>query len=139
MAEYPLIGEIMAWPIYYAPRGWALCDGSLLSIYQNTALFALLGTTYGGDGQSTFALPDLRGRALVGAGTGTGLTPRDLGDRSGGEKAVFSITNLPELTGDPVSSVLSLPAGQDSINIMPPCLALNYIIAIDGMFPIQSW
>ena len=69
----------------FAPRGWAMCAGQLLSIAQNTALFSLLGTTYGGNGQTTFALPDLRGRAVVGQGQGPGLSNYDLGEISGAE------------------------------------------------------
>ena len=67
----------------FPPRGWAFCQGQIMSIAQNTALFSLLGTTYGGNGQTTFALPDLRGRAVVSAGQGPGLSPYDLGQVSG--------------------------------------------------------
>jgi microcystin-dependent protein len=83
----PFIGQIQLFGFGWAPRGWALCDGSLLSISSNTALFSLLGTTYGGDGRTTFALPDLRGRVPVGQGQGPGLTNRTLGE-VGGEEAV---------------------------------------------------
>ena len=72
----------------FAPRGFALCEGQLLSIASNSALFSILGTTYGGDGRSTFGLPDLRGRVPLGPGTGPGLTPRRLGDKDGTETAV---------------------------------------------------
>ena len=81
----PFIGEIAWVPYNFAPRGWALCDGQLLSISSNTALFSLLGTTYGGDGRTTFALPDLRGRSMVHEGGGPGLTPRTLGSQFGTE------------------------------------------------------
>jgi microcystin-dependent protein len=64
----PFIGSLVPWPINFAPRGWAFCHGQILSIAQNTALFSLLGTTYGGDGVTTFALPDLRDRGIIGAG-----------------------------------------------------------------------
>jgi microcystin-dependent protein len=79
----------------FAPRGWALCNGQLLSIAQNTALFSLLGTTYGGDGITTFALPDLRGRVPMHAGQGPGLTDRLLGERSGEESHVLTTDELP--------------------------------------------
>ncbi len=87
----PFIGQILAVGFGFAPRGWAFCDGQLLPIAENTALFSLIGTTYGGDGRTNFALPDLRGRAPIGMGRGLGLTPRDLGERSGAE-----IVNLVE-------------------------------------------
>ena len=72
----PFIGQIQAFPYNFAPRGWALCDGQLLAISQNTALFSLIGTTYGGDGRTTFGLPDLRGRVPIHSGNGPGLTSR---------------------------------------------------------------
>lgn len=76
-ASDPFIGQIMWGAFNFAPRGWAECNGQLLPISQNTALFALLGTTYGGNGQTTFALPDMQGRVPVHAGQGAGLSPRD--------------------------------------------------------------
>jgi microcystin-dependent protein len=81
----PFIGEIYMFAGNFAPRGYALCDGQLLSIAQNTALFSILGTTYGGNGQTTFALPDLRGRLPMHSGQGPGLTPRSLGEVGGSE------------------------------------------------------
>jgi microcystin-dependent protein len=81
------LAEIRIFPFDFAPQGWALCDGQLLPISQNTALFSLLGTTYGGDGRSTFALPNLMGLAPMQGGQGTGLSLRDLGE-TGGEQAV---------------------------------------------------
>lgn len=81
----PYLGEIVLFAGNYAPRGWAFCDGQLLSINSYSALFSILGTTYGGDGRTTFALPDLRGRAPIHEGTGSGLTNRRLGERSGQE------------------------------------------------------
>ncbi|OGU37230.1 MAG: hypothetical protein A2068_11155 [Ignavibacteria bacterium GWB2_35_6b] len=79
----------------FAPRNWALCNGQLLSIAQNTALFSILGTTFGGDGRVTFALPDMRGRVPVHAGTGTGLTTRDLGESSGLETVALIPDEMP--------------------------------------------
>ena len=81
----PFVGEIRMFAGNFAPRGHALCDGQLLSVSQNDALFSLLGTIYGGDGRTTFGLPDLRGRIGVHAGTGPGLSPRPLGQKSGEE------------------------------------------------------
>lgn len=94
----PFLGEIRLFAGNFAPVGWALCDGSLLPISQNAALFSLLGTTYGGDGKTTFALPDLRGRAPIGMGNGIGLTPRLEGSTGGLEQATLSITQLPSHT-----------------------------------------
>jgi len=94
----PFIGEIRMVGFNYAPRGWAPCDGRLLSIAQNSALFALLGVTYGGDGQSTFALPDLRGRFPTSMGQGPGLTPITLGEKSGVESVTLLSTQMPAHT-----------------------------------------
>lgn len=90
----PLLAEIRMFAGNYAPRGWAFCDGSLLSISQNSALFSLLGTTYGGNGQTTFALPDFRGRLPMHPGQGPGLTPRALGERGGAESVTLSSAQL---------------------------------------------
>ncbi|RMA62250.1 microcystin-dependent protein [Acidovorax sp. 100] len=113
----PLLGEIRIFAGNFAPRGWAFCQGQLMSISQNTALFAILGTTYGGDGQNTFGLPDLRGRVPVGQGSGPALTNRDLGERSGTESVTLLSTNLPAHT-HPVS--LSTPATTDLGTLMAP-------------------
>lgn len=91
----PFIGEIIMFGGNFAPRGWALCNGQLLSINQNQALFSILGTTYGGDGRTTFGLPDLRGRAAMHAGTGPGLSPRPLGQKSGTETNTLTIQQMP--------------------------------------------
>lgn len=89
------IGEIRAFGFTFAPRGWALCNGQLMSIAQNTALFSLLGTTYGGNGQTTFGLPDLRGRAALHFGQGPGLSARSQGEVSGTESHTLLSTELP--------------------------------------------
>jgi microcystin-dependent protein len=94
----PFIGEIIMFGGNFAPRGWALCDGQLLPIAQNSALFSILGTTYGGDGRTTFALPDLRGRVSMHAGNGPGLSDRRLGQRGGAETATLTVANLPSHT-----------------------------------------
>lgn len=91
----PFIGEIKIFGGNFAPRGWAFCQGQLLAIAQNQALFSLLGTTYGGDGRTTFGLPDLRGRAPIGFGTGPGLSARVLGARSGQERVTLSPQEMP--------------------------------------------
>ena len=94
MAE-PFIGQIIQTGFNFAPRGYATCDGQLLSIAQNTALFSLLGTTFGGDGRVTFGLPDLRGRVPVHQGQGPGLTNRTMGEASGEENHTLISTEMP--------------------------------------------
>lgn len=89
------IGEIRLFAGNFAPRNWAFCAGQLMSISQNTALFSILGTTYGGNGQTTFALPDLRGRVPVGTGQGPGLSNKDLGQLAGVETVTLSTTQMP--------------------------------------------
>jgi microcystin-dependent protein len=91
----PFIGEIRMFAGNFAPRNWALCDGQLLAISQNDALFSLLGTIYGGDGRTTFGLPDLRGRLPVHQGNGPGLTPRPIGAKFGSETTSLSQANIP--------------------------------------------
>jgi microcystin-dependent protein len=88
----PFIGQILLFGGNFAPVGWAFCDGQLLSIAQNSALFSLLGTTYGGDGRTTFALPDLRGRVPVGIGGGPGLSPKSLGEKGGAQSGTVTGT-----------------------------------------------
>lgn len=92
------IGIILSFGFNFPPQGWALCDGQLLSIDENTALFSIIGTTYGGDGQTTFALPDLRGRVAVGAGQGPGLTNIILGQSAGTTSVTLTTSNLPSHT-----------------------------------------
>jgi microcystin-dependent protein len=91
----PFLGMIILVPYNFAPRGWAFCNGQILSISQNTALFSLLGTTYGGNGQTTFALPDLRGRVPISSGQGPGLNDYTLGEVSGSETHTLLITEMP--------------------------------------------
>lgn len=92
------VAEIRIFAGNYAPTGWALCDGQLLPISQNTALFSLLGTTYGGDGRSTFALPDLRGRVPIQPGQGPGLSNRELGESDGSETHTLGTLEMPAHT-----------------------------------------
>ena len=91
----PFLGQIQAFGFNFAPRGWAHCNGQLLPISQNEALFSLLGTTYGGDGRTTFGLPDLRSRVPVHQGQGTGLSNRPMGQRSGVEAVTLSAAEMP--------------------------------------------
>lgn len=91
----PFLGQIQPFGFNFAPRGWALCNGALLPISSNTALFSLLGTTFGGDGRTTFALPDLRGRSIVGVGSGPGLDTISWGERGGSYYTNISVAHMP--------------------------------------------
>ncbi|HLE55587.1 MAG TPA: tail fiber protein [Rhodothermia bacterium] len=113
MAE-PFIGEIRMFAGNFAPSGWAFCDGALLSISENDALFTLYGTTYGGDGETTFALPDLRGRLPVHAGTGPGLSTRQLGETGGAEEVTLTVNQLPVHT-HPFLATESAGISQDPV------------------------
>ncbi len=112
-AQNNYVGEIKMFAGNFAPVGWAFCDGSLLPISQNTVLFSLLGTTYGGNGTTTFALPDLRGRFPMNAGTGTNLTPRNLGDAGGQETETLTVAQMPVHTHGAVLAVDSTVATTD--------------------------
>ena len=111
----PFVAEIRIFAGNFAPKGWALCDGQLFPISQNTALFSLLGTTYGGDGKSTFALPDLQGSAPMQAGQGPGLSLRDLGETGGEQNVTLLQTEMPShshsLNG--TNQLQTLPDPQD--------------------------
>ena len=136
----PFIGEVSMFGGNFAPRGWALCDGQLLPISQNTALFSLLGITYGGDGRTTFALPDLRGRTPIGQGTGPGLTPRTLGQRSSPETVTLNTAQMPSHNHTlpyPVNGTQNTGGSQEHEN-MQPFLGLNPIIALQGLFPSRN-
>jgi microcystin-dependent protein len=91
----PFVAEIRIFPFNFAPKGWAWCDGQLLPLSQNTALFSLLGTTYGGNGKSNFALPDLQGRAPMHPGQGPGLSLHDLGETGGAETVTLLESEIP--------------------------------------------
>ncbi len=113
MDEFIAIVKIFAGN--FAPRGWMLCQGQILSIAQNTALFSLLGTTYGGNGQTTFALPDLRGRFPIGAGQGPGLSNYSLGQMAGTENTTLTTNNMP-VHAHPVAPAA---AGDDAVSNAP--------------------
>ncbi len=110
----PFIGQIQPFGFNFAPTGWAQCNGQLLSIAQNTALFALLGTTYGGNGQSTFALPDLRGRLMVHPGTIPGMSTIDWGEVGGVENVSVTLQNLP-LHNHGVTVSVNTAGGEDAL------------------------
>ncbi len=160
----PFLGQINLFAGNFAPRGWALCDGQLLAISQYSALFSLLGTIYGGDGRTTFALPDLRGRAPVHKGTGAGLSPYQQGRTGGLESVTLGVTELPahdhgvevqyldfSLVGTDVEAGVADDSAQasdtqetsnagsgQSHENRQPHLAINYIIALQGVFPSRS-
>ncbi|MCA0267605.1 MAG: tail fiber protein [Bacteroidetes bacterium] len=94
----PFLGELALFPYNFAPRGFAYCEGQLQSIAENTALFSLLGTSFGGNGQTTFALPDLRGRMIRGVGQGPGMNSVDLGETAGQESVTLLATEMPTHT-----------------------------------------
>lgn len=194
----PFLAQIIMFGGNFAPRGWAFCDGQLLPISQYQALFSILGTTYGGDGRTTFGLPELRGRYAMHEGTGPGLTPRPLGQRSGQETVTLNALQIPSHTHvvGPTSAAVPLvgnvnavdddgteddasghaiansentfaaatpneamaagsvsadipsgtnfgqttlaTGGSQSHNNMPPYMVVNYIIALQGLFPSRN-
>jgi len=167
----PFVAEIRIFPFNFAPRGWAFCDGQLMPISQNTALFSLLGTTYGGDGKSTFALPNLRGRSPLQHGQGPGLSMRWLGESGGTAEVTLTTTQVPShghgllastsaTSSNPASGSLANVANGAAAYRMPgtatklmaadnvataggdlphnnrsPYLALNFCIAMQGVYP----
>lgn len=173
----PFIGEIIMFGGNFNPRNWAFCDGQLLSIAQNTALFSILGTTYGGDGRTNFGLPDLRGRVAMHPGNGPGLTPRTLGQKAGNETVQLSLSQIPAHnhgancvggagnSNDAVSNfwaddagvssgtyhtgagasfsamnsgAIANSGGGSSHNNIQPFQCVNYIIALQGIFPSRN-
>lgn len=117
-AQQPFVGQIRIFAGDGAPAGWAFCEGQLLQISENDALFALIGTTYGGDGQTTFGLPDLRGRAIVGPGQGPGLSSYVLGQVGGVETVTLTTNQIPSHTH--TISADSLPGSSDGpANLLP--------------------
>ncbi len=168
----PYIGEIRLFAGNFAPAGWASCQGQLIAIADNETLFALIGTTYGGDGENTYALPDLRGRVPIHVGTGPGLTQRLIGEQGGAETVTLTAAQLPPHTHTvaataapalatagpggvlatasvsiygttpptiPMAAAAIAPAGggQPHEN-MAPFMAMNYIIALFGIFPPRA-
>ena len=134
------MGEVSMFAGNFAPDGYALCNGQLLSISQNDALFSLLGTTYGGDGQSTFALPNLQGRTVIGTGSGAGLTPRTLGDTVGTQAVTLTTNNLPadSHTLPAPGTVTGVTGSGQAYTNMQPSMALNYLVALQGIYPSQG-
>jgi len=170
----PFIGQICIYGFNFAPRGWAFCNGQILAISQNTALFSLLGTTYGGNGTTTFALPNLQSRVPLHFGQGPGLSQYSLGEVTGSESVTLIQNNLPPhnhnsttpATGADANSVdpaagavlgtgtniyrvaaasvqmsptpTSLTGGGQPASIIQPILAVNFCIALQGIFPSRN-
>lgn len=171
----PFIAEIRIFAGNFAPRGWAFCDGQLLPISQNTALFSLIGTTYGGDGRSTTALPNLQGHAPMHPGRGPGLTSRRLGQRGGVETVALTEAQMPNHTHNLMglntpatanaataqtalgrsalgnayvsnttpdatlnANSLQTNGGSQPHNNLQPFLTMNFIIALQGLYPSRS-
>ena len=170
----PFVAEVRIFAFSFAPRGWALCDGQLLPISQNTALFSLLGTTYGGDGQTTFALPNLQSRLPLHFGQGPGLSPYDIGETTGVENvtltqntlashnhssttpataadgnsidpavgAVFgagtSIYRVGAATIQMSPTPTSITGGGQPFSDIQPILAINFCIALEGIYPSRN-
>ena len=111
----PFVAEIRIFPFNFPPKGWAFCDGQILPLSQNTALFSLLGTTYGGNGKSNFALPDMQGNAPMHPGQGPGLSLHDLGETGGSETVALLESEIPShshsLMGNATTATKSLPTG----------------------------
>ncbi len=142
MGAEPFLGEITIFAGNFPPHGYAFCHGQLLPINQNQALFALLGTMYGGNGTTTFALPDLRGRVPMGAGQGPGLTARQEGETLGSERVelLTTVVNSVQAEDATVTSTTTvrpttLGASTEPVPTVPPATVLNYIIALQGIFP----
>ena len=164
----PFIGRVLMFGGNFAPRGWAFCEGQLLAISSHSALFSILGTIYGGDGRTTFALPDLRGRIAVQQGTGPGLSRVDLGERGGTNTNTMTIAHMPShnhtvaiptSTDTPEESsgflgnsaifsedgstnypgvTVSMAGGTQPYNNMQPTIAVSYIIALEGIYPSRN-
>jgi len=132
----PFVAEIRIFACNFAPTGWATCDGQLLPISQNTALFSLLGTFYGGDGKSNFALPNFEGSAAINQGQGAGLTDRFLGEIGGEQFVTLLTTHLPSGTITPMAfQAVTVQGGSLPHNNMSPFLTLMFCIAMQGVFP----
>lgn len=121
----PYLGQIMWVPYNYAPTGWAKCDGQLLSIAQNAALFSLLGTSYGGDGRVNFALPDMRGKIMVKDGQGLGLSPYTMGQTGGEASHTLTINEMPSHNHTLVASTNTATATSPSANVLAQAASGN--------------
>jgi microcystin-dependent protein len=131
----PFVAEIRMVGWSFPARGWALANGQVMPINQNTALFSLLGTLYGGDGQTTFALPNLQGRIPMHMGQGTGLTSRAIGNYGGVEFVTRQTTQIPGAPASPVQAAVQL---QPQVQTVSPFIVINFIIALQGIYPARN-
>lgn len=132
----PFVAEIRMVPFNFAPKGWAWCDGQILPLSQNTALFSLLGTTYGGDGKSNFALPDLQGRAPMHPGQGPGLSLHDLGETGGSETVTLLESEIPAHSHSFSTSVR--PGDNLNPGTLSPGVGNNMYAAASGASLVQA-
>ncbi|MVO11103.1 phage tail protein [Flavobacterium sp. TP390] len=140
MSTEPFIGEIKIFGFSFAPRGYMLCAGQILSIAQNSALFSLIGTAYGGNGQTTFALPDLQGRMPIGQGQGPGLPSHSIGDRSGQTTVTLISSNLPSHIHTLNNAHVNLQASSGNADELSPegnflATTTNAIYSSEGASP----
>ena len=132
----PIVGQLMIVAFNFAPQSWLLCDGATYAVSQYEALFTLIGNIYGGDGKTTFCVPDLRGRFPMGQGIGNGLSPIALGQIGG------TATITPQVTSTNVgsgSTLIIYPDPAIAQNNLPPYVAVNYIICWNGSYPSQGF
>jgi microcystin-dependent protein len=159
----PFLGQLMAVPYNFAPNGWAFCEGQFLPISEYTALFSLLGTTYGGDGTTNFALPDLRGRVPIGVGQGPGLSNFELGEVGGAETTTAVPAHTHTLPANAGLATTDAPAGAvpagggayaaatdgtqlaatgdtgtTPVSIQSPYLTISWVIALTGIYPSRN-
>lgn len=136
LSDEGMMGEIRMFAGMFAPRGWAFCEGQILKIAENNALFSLLGTNFGGDGRYTFALPDLRGRTPVGTGRGQGLTETYLGRMSGTETTTVITTKIAVTPAQGrTQGTMAISDIPNGVSTMGPRASVNFIIAIQGIYP----
>jgi len=133
----PFVAEIRIFGFNFAPTGWAFCNGQILPISQNTALFSLLGTTYGGNGQSTFALPNLQDSAPMHPGQGPGLSLHDLGEQGGEETVTLLQSEIPAHSHGMLAQNQPAQLPGPAPDRMP-YLTLNFCIALQGVFPPRT-
>jgi len=138
----PFVGEIRMFGGSFAPRSWAFCNGQVLPITQNQALFALIGTIYGGNGTSTFSLPDLRGRLPIGQGTGSGLTPRVAGELGGVEDVTLLTATMPAHTHRLEASSVTATTNAIASNVLPGIVTPapgHFYVTNDGSTPAPTF
>jgi microcystin-dependent protein len=131
----PFLGEIRLFAGNFNPRGWALTNGQILAISQNTALFSLLGTTYGGNGTSNFELPNFQSRMPLHQGQGIGLSQYVMGEQGGAESISFSSLPIPSAPSPAISASVSF---RPQVQTVSPFLTLTFIIALQGVFPSRN-